>query len=71
VTVFGKPRRQAVVDWAGERGATEVLLSVSDWNEGARRVYEALGFAPTGVHQLLPWDASVMESEMRLGLRAT
>lgn len=62
---------RAVVAWARERGAEEVLLSVSDWNEGARRVYEALGFAPTGIHQSLPWDASVMESEMRLGLRAT
>ena len=65
---IGQRVSQAVVDWAGERGATEVLLSVSDWNEGARRVYERLGFRATGVTESLPWDASVTESEMRLEL---
>ena len=59
---------QAVVAWARERGASEILLSVSDWNQGARSVYEALGFVANGVHRSLPWDASVTESEMRLAL---
>jgi GNAT superfamily N-acetyltransferase len=59
---------QAVVEWARERGAGEILLSVSDWNEGARRVYERLGFAATGITESLPWDASVTESQMRLEL---
>lgn len=59
---------QAVVDWARERGAREVFLSVSDWNTGARRVYEALGFEATGVQKSLPWNAEVTESEMRLEL---
>ena len=59
---------EAVVEWARERGAPEIRLSVSDWNEGARRVYERLGFAPTGVTESLPWDASVTESQMRLEL---
>ena len=59
---------QAVVGWARERGACEILLSVSDWNQGARSVYEALGFVANGVHRWLPWDASVTESEMRLAL---
>lgn len=59
---------QAVVDWARERRATAVLLSVSDWNNGARRVYEALGFVPTGVQRSLPWNPSIGESEMRLEL---
>jgi GNAT superfamily N-acetyltransferase len=63
---IGQRVSQAVVEWARERGAREVLLSVSDWNEGARRVYERLGFAPTGVTESLPWDASVTESQMRL-----
>jgi GNAT superfamily N-acetyltransferase len=58
----------AVVEWARERGASEILLSVSDWNEGARRVYERLGFAATGITESLPWDASVTESQMRLEL---
>jgi GNAT superfamily N-acetyltransferase len=59
---------QAVVEWARERGAGEILLSVSDWNEGARRVYQRLGFSATGITESLPWDASVTESQMRLEL---
>ena len=58
----------AVVAWARERGAHEIFLSVSDWNTGARRVYEALGFEGTGVQRSLPWNADVSESEMRLRL---
>ncbi len=58
----------AVVAWARERGASEIFLSVSDWNTGARRVYEALGFGATGVQKSLPWDATVTESELRLKL---
>ena len=65
---IGRAVSQAVVAWARERGASEVVLSVSDWNQGARRVYEAIGFEPTGVKKGLPWDASVIESEMRLKL---
>jgi RimJ/RimL family protein N-acetyltransferase len=59
----------AVVGWARERQAGAVVLSVSDWNDGARRVYEAIGFMPTGVTKALPWNPSVTESEMRLELR--
>ena len=65
---IGQAISQAIVEWARERGAGEVLLSVSDWNEGARRVYKRLGFTSTGVQESLPWDASVTESEMRLEL---
>lgn len=65
----GRAVSLAVVGWARERGAGAVLLSVSDWNEGARRVYESIGFAPTGVTRPLPSNPSVTESEMRLDLR--
>ena len=64
----GEAVSRAVVAWAGERRATAVLLSVSNWNEGARRVYESIGFVPTGVQHTLPWNASVTESELRLEL---
>jgi GNAT superfamily N-acetyltransferase len=66
---LGRGVSLAVVDWARERGASAALLSVSDWNEGARRVYESIGFAPTGVTRPLPSNPSVTESEMRLDLR--
>jgi GNAT superfamily N-acetyltransferase len=65
---IGRAVSLAVVAWARERGAGAVLLSVSDWNEGARQVYEAIGFVPTGTQKALPWNPSVTESEMRLDL---
>jgi ribosomal protein S18 acetylase RimI-like enzyme len=65
----GEAVSRAVVAWAAERGATAVLLSVSDWNQGARRVYESIGFVPTGTQQPLPSHPEVTESEMRLELR--
>lgn len=64
----GRAVSHSVVAWAWERGASAVVLSVSDWNVGARRVYESIGFAPTGVTQPLPRHPSVTESEMRLEL---
>ncbi len=66
---LGRAVSGAVVDWARERGASEVLLHVGDWNGAARRVYEDLGFRPTGVRATLSHDPSVAESEMRLRLR--
>ncbi len=65
---LGRAVSGAVVDWARERGAGEVLLHVGDWNDLARRVYEHLGFEPTGVRTRLAHDASVTEFEMRLRL---
>ena len=65
---IGRAVSEAVVGWGRELHAEAVLLSVSDWNEGARRVYESIGFVPTGVTKSLPWNQSVMESEMRLEL---
>ena len=65
---IGRAISQAVVAWARERGAGAVILSVSDWNDGARRVYESIGFVATGVQKSLPWNALVTESEMRLEL---
>jgi len=65
---IGHAISEAVVAWARERGATAVVLSVSDWNNGARTVYESIGFVPTGVQKALPWNPSVTESEMRLEL---
>jgi GNAT superfamily N-acetyltransferase len=64
----GRAVSAGVVDWARGRGAPEVLLHVGDWNDRARRVYEELGFTPTGVRTTLAHDPSVPESEMRLRL---
>jgi GNAT superfamily N-acetyltransferase len=65
---LGRAVSAGVVDWARERGASEVRLHVGDWNNPARRVYEELGFTPTGAAKTLAHDPSVPESEMRLRL---
>ncbi|PZR64012.1 MAG: GNAT family N-acetyltransferase [Chloroflexi bacterium] len=57
-----------VIAWAQERGAGEVLLHVAEWNATARRVYDSLGFTPTGATATLDHDATVSEAEMKLGL---
>lgn len=57
-----------VIGWARERGVSEVHLHVADWNEAARRTYEALGFTASGATTTLPHEPSVTETEMRLRL---
>jgi GNAT superfamily N-acetyltransferase len=39
-----------VEEWAWSRGATEVHLNVWAFNEGARRLYEELGYAVRSHH---------------------
>jgi ribosomal protein S18 acetylase RimI-like enzyme len=51
--------------WATSRGAGELILWVVDRNTGARRLYEAAGFEPTGDHQPLPSRPELTESKLR------
>lgn len=60
---------QQVIAWARESGATEIRLCATDTNEAARRVYDRLGFTPTGMTEPLPSDPSLNESEYALPLR--
>jgi ribosomal protein S18 acetylase RimI-like enzyme len=48
--------------------ASEVVLWVADHNDAARRLYERLGFRPTGESQPLPSNPARSESRMRLPL---
>jgi ribosomal protein S18 acetylase RimI-like enzyme len=57
-----------VIGWAAERQASEVVLWVADHNDAARRLYERLGFRPTGESQPLPSNPARSESRMRLPL---
>lgn len=66
---LGRAVSAAVVDWARHRPFDSIRLHVADWNDAARRLYESLGFEPTGVTQPLPHDPTVTELEMRLDLR--
>jgi ribosomal protein S18 acetylase RimI-like enzyme len=56
------------IRWATERHADEVILWVADQNAAARRLYERIGFRPTGERQPLPSDPALGESLMRLPL---
>jgi GNAT superfamily N-acetyltransferase len=56
---------EAVCAWAGLDGADAVTLWVVDDNHRARRFYERLGFAPTGIRQSLPRDDTVSERQLR------
>jgi len=54
------------VRWAAERRAREVILWVADQNTAAHRLYERLGFRPTGERQPLPSNPARTESLLRL-----
>ena len=56
------------IRWATERHAHEVVLWLADQNAPARRLYERIGFRPTGRRQPLPSDPVRSESLMRLPL---
>jgi len=57
-----------VVRWAADRRAHEVVLWVADHNTAARRLYEQIGFRPTGRRQPLPSNPSLTESQLHLPL---
>ena len=65
---LGRAVSEAIIAWARERRCARLLLHVTDWNEPARRIYESLGFVPTGTTELLPHDPSVIEHEMAIPL---
>lgn len=66
---LGRAVSAAVIDWARQRGFGSIRLHVADWNDAARRLYESLGFEPTGATEPLPHDPTITEIEMRLRLR--
>lgn len=59
------------VRWAAERRAREVILWVADQNAAARRLYERIGFRPTGERQPLPSNPALSESLLRLPLEGS
>jgi ribosomal protein S18 acetylase RimI-like enzyme len=60
---------ERAVRWAQERQADEVILWVADHNLPARRLYERVGFQPTGDRQPSPSNPALSESLLRLPLR--
>jgi GNAT superfamily N-acetyltransferase len=58
---LGRLLMNAAVEWAHDRGATRVDLSVTDRANEARLLYERLGFTPTGERQPLATDPTRVE----------
>lgn len=64
----GKRLAGEVVAWARAEGYQSLVLTVVDDNDGARALYERLGFAPTGATFPYPNDAARYEIELALPL---
>jgi ribosomal protein S18 acetylase RimI-like enzyme len=60
----------AVTAYAAEARAVAVSLTVADGNDHARRLYERLGFQPTGIRAPRPRDPSSSSERLRLPLTA-
>jgi ribosomal protein S18 acetylase RimI-like enzyme len=66
----GRVLVDAVIAWAGERGARRLVTSVTEGNDGALRLYERAGFADTGAREPLGHSgATVVVLERLLGER--
>jgi GNAT superfamily N-acetyltransferase len=59
------------VRWARDRQAREVILWVADQNGAAGRLYEQMGFRPTGGRQPLASHPELTESMLRLPLEGS
>ena len=63
----GRELLDAVVAWAREQEPTRpIRLSVTDGNDGARRLYEGYGFVDTGVSEPLRSTSPLVVRELEL-----
>ena len=58
----------SAIEWARERGATALILSVTAGNSSAGRLYGAAGFQRTGATEPLREGSALIVEEMRLVL---
>ncbi len=56
----------AVIDWARESGFKRLLLDVADSNVAAIRLYERMGFVPSGVIGSLPPPRAHVKEHQRV-----
>jgi ribosomal protein S18 acetylase RimI-like enzyme len=54
----------AIMQWAGQEGASRVRLWATETNQPAIGLYERTGFRPTGKRERLPSHPHLWESEM-------
>lgn len=62
----GRALLDAVVAWARGQEHRTIRLSVTDGNDGARRLYERYGFRDTGITEPLRSNASLVVRELEL-----
>jgi ribosomal protein S18 acetylase RimI-like enzyme len=62
----GRKLLDAVAGFARERGAAEILLSVTDGNDAARALYERYGFADNGDSEPLRSNPALTVRDMSL-----
>jgi ribosomal protein S18 acetylase RimI-like enzyme len=60
----GQKLVEACLDWCRARKIRTIDLLVTDWNAGATRFYERLGFTRTGKAEPYPNAANMVEYEM-------
>lgn len=60
-----------LISWAESQQATAMTLWVTDGNTPARKLYENVGFTPTGERGVLPHTAGTGMERMRLSLDHT
>jgi len=70
-TGLGKQLIGSLLHWAGVKPAREIYLFVGENNAPARALYASMGLKPTGRSEPLPWNAAIIDIEMRRELRAT
>jgi ribosomal protein S18 acetylase RimI-like enzyme len=61
---LGKKLVEACTEWCRARNLRTIDLLVTDWNAGAIRFYEGLGFTMTGKSEPYPNDPNMVEYEM-------
>jgi ribosomal protein S18 acetylase RimI-like enzyme len=64
----GRALLDAVVGFARDHGAAEVVLSVTDGNDAARALYERYGFVDTGHAEALRSHPELQVRDMKLAL---
>ena len=61
---IGRALLDAAVEWAREEGARRVVLTVTESNPAAHRLYVGSGFVPTGVRRPLSSNPTLTEIEL-------
>ena len=68
---IGRALVETVVEWAGQRKAQSIVLQVTCGDRPARRLYDAMGFRPSGSPIPLRPGSDLLEQPMELELMHT